>query len=934
MPQFSTSPVPTLRRVFNPSKFIVLARAACLLAALCAPLHPLQAQSVSPALQDELLKRLPQGATPEGSAVDRSREGRTGAAALQSPSEVLPAERELRERQARQQLETLNVPSPTEAAYQQRLNDKTIRQFGYELFRNGLDQGQAINGRIDDSYVVGIGDELVISFQGATARTVTARVDREGRIVLTDLPPIPAAGRSLGAVRRDVEGATRRTLLGTEVFLSLGSVRAVSVLVGGEVENPGQYQLTALSDVVSALARAGGVRKAGSLRAVRIERGGRTLTVDLYGLLGIGRAPNVRLADGDRVIVPAIGPTVAVSGGVARPAIFELSRGGRNSIGDLLDYAGGPLSPAGNVLTLTRVGPKGGLASLDARLGDSARAGDILQVVPRQAPNIGQARVMGYTDFPGPRPIAAAPSIHALFGDVASLKTGTYTPLAVLIRRDPSTTARQLEAINLFRAVNGLDDVRLQSDDELIILGESDIAFVQSVAVRLIVNGPRQPNYQCRSLSHLARVSADSEGERFSAITRSYFPEERKGAPEEKGAERRSAVGRAELPPTGATAAAVLAQSAGQARERSTPLDDAAAIFDANQIDPATCPSTFESNPELLPFIIERAVAVTGSVRRPGPYPVAGRITIGNLAAVAGGRTSGRGDDRIEVTRATDVAYGAPMQNVVMSWTDGADQLVTAEDAVRITGRASAFEAGAVLLSGEFVRPGIYPIRKGERLSELVRRAGGLTEQAFPYGAIFTRKSVRDAQRKGFQRAANELNAGLLAIVARKNVSADAVVAVQSLSQSLQGAEPPGRLVVEADPRVLAARPDLDTILDAGDAVYMPKRPNFVITLGDVLNPAALQFAPRKTVRDYLQESGGLQSTGDEKRTFIVYPNGIAEPYKRTTFGRKQQILPPGTAIVVPKNVDPLYKLDIAKDITQIVSQVASSLATVAILAR
>jgi len=228
----------------------------------------------------------------------------------------------------------------------------------------------------------------------------------------------------------------------------------------------------------------------------------------------------------------------------------------------------------------------------------------------------------------------------------------------------------------------------------------------------------------------------------------------------------------------------------------------------------------------------------------------------------------------------------------------------------------------------------VYPIRKGERLSELIQRAGGVTGQAFPYGAVFTRESVRAAQRKGFERTSNELNAGLLSVVARKDVSADAVIAVQSLSRSLQGSEPPGRLVVESDPRVLAVRTDLDTVLEAGDAIYMPKRPNFVLTLGDVLNPAALQFAPRKSVRDYLEESGGLQSTGDSKRVFIVYPNGIAEPYRRSLLGRREQIIPPGTAIVIPKNVDPLYKLDIARDITQIVSQIASSLATVAILAR
>jgi len=116
-----------------------------------------------------------------------------------------------------------------------------------------------------------------------------------------------AAGRTIGAVRRDLAAATKRTLLGTEVYVSVGTVHAITVFVGGEVDRPGQYNLTSLSDIGSALALAGGVRRSGSLRNVRIVRGGGGVTVDLYGLLGIGTPPASRLRDGDRIIVPVIG---------------------------------------------------------------------------------------------------------------------------------------------------------------------------------------------------------------------------------------------------------------------------------------------------------------------------------------------------------------------------------------------------------------------------------------------------------------------------------------------------------------------------------------------------------------------------------------------------------------------------------------------------
>ena len=110
-------------------------------------------------------------------------------------------------------------------------------------------------------------------------------------------------------------------------------------------------------DISAALARAGGIRRSGSLRNVKIISGGSTRSVDLYGLLGIGAPPSVRLRDGDRIIVPVIGDTAAVAGSVSRPGIYEL-RGG-TSVSELLAYAGGALRPRGNSIAISRIAADG-----------------------------------------------------------------------------------------------------------------------------------------------------------------------------------------------------------------------------------------------------------------------------------------------------------------------------------------------------------------------------------------------------------------------------------------------------------------------------------------------------------------------------------------------------------------------------------------------
>lgn len=901
-----------------------------MLAALFIACPQAHAQNVDPALVDQFLKNSGrQGAQTEGA----SDEGRSLSRGDANPAtQVLtPEELELRAAIARDQLSTLRQATPIEEAYRKRLNDPKLQQFGYDLFRNSQ-PGEPVTGRVDDSYVLGVGDELVIVFQGPTSRSSTVRVDRAGTINIPDFPPISVLGRTLGQVRNEIESATRRVMIGTEAYVSLGGVRSIAVTVAGEVLRPGQYRMTALSDAISALGRAGGIRRSGSLRAVRIERGGRIIALDLYGLLGIGASSQVKLQDGDRIIVPALGPTFAVTGAVVRPGIYELRPGTSVSVEEALRIAGGELVPGGSSSSAQRARSSlGAFTTVPLRSGDAVQAGDAISVVPRYGQTRGFVELLGHTDAAGPRALSEAPTVGRLLVSLDALKTDTYTPLVILQRRDPQTTTPYLDAISLISVFSKSTDVSLRSEDRVILLSSTDISFLHSPAVRSVVLGPRQPQYRCTSLNRLARAAGDSEGERFAAVNRAFVPFVQKlagEAPEKttlSASRRKAAVDQLSSFDDQKTIA-------GRGDKKSGEGEEEVLEFSAQDLDPAVCPQIFERFPDILPFLIEQAVPVTGDVRRPGPYPVAGSIPVQQLVSVAGGRASRRDDDQLEVIHAGDGVQDRIAKKV--KWTESADLIVTPFDSVRVTSNASAFESGAILLSGEFAQPGIYPVRKGEKLSELIKRAGGVTSQAFPYGAVFTRASVRIAQREGLQRALKELNTGLLSIAARKDISADAIIAAQELSQSIAGTEPPGRVVVEADPRVLAMRPDLDTVLEPGDTIFMPKRPNFVLTLGDVLNPTALQFSPRKSAKDYLDESGGVQSTADDKRTFIVYPNGIAEPVKTSFWGKSRQVLPPGSAIVVPKNIDPLYKLNVARDITQIVSQVASALATVVILAR
>lgn len=946
------------------------------LAALLAGVAAVQAaaQSVDPRVLQQLQGQL--GATsPLGSnsSVSPLDQNRSTTQVDTTPTGRLDTieEQELRRQQSRAQLDRLYSPSPIEREFRNRLADPTLRQFGYDLFQSASRASPgALTGSVSDSYVVGIGDELVVQFQGATNDSRTVRVDREGRVVVGALAPIQAAGRSIGAVRRDLAAATKRTLLGTEVYVSLGSVRAITVFVGGEVDRPGQYNLTSLSDIGAALAQAGGIRRSGSLRNVRIVRSGGGVTVDLYGLIGIGTPPATRLRDGDRIIVPVIGDTVAVAGAVARPGIYEVRRG--TSVGAVLNYAGGALRPRGNTVAISRISAAGEERFVAAAsLGSQIEPGDAIQLVGGSAGGAtGRVVLRGYVQNPGPRPLAAAPTVRDLLGDVADLRFDSYLPMAVLIRRDPATAARVFEPVNLIAALRSHPGVPLRSDDRLYVFSRTDIAFVNQTPVRRVVLGQANPYPECHSLARLEALVGDTKSARFDVVTRGAFIVERNGQSDvavgnnlqggRRGDEAFRTGGdvlatsqqQAFLAQNPQTAGQLSQNQLGQNGQQSPPaydqtrLQDRAATdrslpdqaFDqsengtdlaASRRPPPRCPAVFEEEPELLPVLIENAVGVGGAVRSPGAYPVAGEISARDLAAVAQGLIPNAADLTLDITRA-DVEQRLPTRGTSALVTT----LVRAGDDLRFNAAQPQYESGGVLLTGEVGRPGLYTVRKGEKLSELIARAGGVGPLAYPYGAIFTRRSVKEAQQEGIRRTGRELTNALLAVSARKTGSGatDSTASAARLIEQLSSVEAPGRVVVEADPRALTLRPDLDTVLESGDAIYIPKRPNFVLTLGDVSNPGALQFVAGKSARDYLSETGGTAKTADKRRIFLVLPNGTAEPL-RIRSRSERVVVPPGSTIIVPKDIDPLYTLDIVRDVSGIVGTLIQSIATISILA-
>lgn len=815
-----------------------------------------------------------------------------------------------------------------------------LRQFGYDSLR-GMPAGQTAGigfGALPENYLLGRDDEVVLAFRGRTRQTISLRIGRDGLLLAPDLAPIPAAGRTLRELRADLEARAMRELGGSEVFVSIGQVRQIAVFVGGEVARPGLQPLTSMASVLDALVAAGGVRRTGSLRAIRVESAGTRRLIDLYPVIaGEGTAPDLRLREGERILVPPVGGVVALGGEVTRPGIYELPAGtSRAPLATLLRLAGDPLRPAGNRFLLQTTDAEGRRSMREVGPRDSLNRGDALRVEPGSDVIAQDLRLAGHVVAPVLRAAGGrARTLRGLLSDPRLVRADPYARLGVVWRTDPRTRTRRFLPFDLGRVLQGQADLPLLEADEVVLLGLPDVLFLASPGVQQAIRGDAPDAAQLVQLPGPAPTVTPNAGTGTGQILPSAA-----GMP---GTPPPQVPMQAAAAPVAASCPALIQLTVAAQASRQRFAHARSAGFPDFGLQP--CPQLFLDYPTLLPFLLDQSVLLTGEVRQPGLYPILNDTGLDSVLAAAGGATDTADLSTVELSREpADQTATLILSRTLLDLRSRnfAAVRLSPRDAVRMPRGFGDRDTGPVTLMGEFMRPGVYDIRRGERLSEVVARAGGLTPQAYPYGAVFSRESVRQRQQEGFQRTARELEQGLMQVAAGQAVAgmrgstdlSGAIQAGQALANSLRQARAAGRMSVEANPVVLAGRPDLDVLMEPGDLVAMPKRPNEVTVVGAVLNPGSLQFSTGWKAGDYVRGAGGEQRFADGSRAFVVLPNGQSAPAGLGMWQSGGPPIPPGSTVVVPQDPSPYETWGFLRDVTQVLSQVALSSAALAVIVR
>jgi polysaccharide export outer membrane protein len=805
-------------------------------------------------------------------------------------------------------------------------------RFGMQVFRDTTASNQVIpmDLPVGPSYIVGPGDGLTIDLWGSMSDRLFLQVDRTGRVTLPEVGPVLVSGKTLGQVQQTVQHLLRTQFHKISADVSVTRLRTVRVYVVGDVEHPGAYDVSSLSTPLNAEFAAGGPTENGSLRMLQHWRDGKLLqTIDVYDLLLHGVTSNIiPLSNGDTVRVPTVGPQVTVEGMVRRPDIYELKKA--SDLAQVIQLAGGIL-PAATLkhIEVQRLEAHKERTMLTLNISDGAsrskvekelaafhvQDGDVVHVFPMAPYNQDAIYLEGHVLRPGKYAYHRGMRVSSLIGSYKALlpQPSSY---AEIIRLQPPDFHPVVESFNLAEALKDPGkSPKLDPLDTVRVFSRYDFRDVPTVSVGGAV---RQPGlYRTSGRVHLRDAIQLAGGVTPDANMGSvqvfhYLPN-------------------SEMKVISESLAKVMANNP-HANFLLGPRDSVLVHENLARIDPAT-------------------VYVEGQVAHPGRYPLAIGMRVSDLIRVSGGLKRSADRQSADLTR-YDWQGGGQISgrqiNIgltkALDGTPSADLTLRNGDVLTIRQVEGWSDLGAsIKIKGEVVHPGRYGIKPGETLSSVLKRAGGFTPAAYPYGALLERKEVRMLQQKSYeeliarvQQSQNDLVSKMSSPVNDPDTKLSQQAAFQQWKTTLDTLEsnpPLGRVVVHISRNIRhwAHSPD-DIQVRAGDVLIIPKTPSYIMVQGQVYNPTAVSFQPGRSAKWYLSQAGGSTNLANKKAIFVVRADGSVIGSKGFSLFRGNPLdatLYPGDTVVVPEKAvggPPVWKAVFQT------AQVVSSIVTSAVL--
>jgi len=783
-----------------------------------------------------------------------------------------------------------------------------LERFSKEFFRNKNKISQQ-NISVPSNYTLNRGDVLRFWIYGKTEKNFSLTVNNEGNIDIPEVGPVRVAGENYLEVKKLLTNYLGSSYKNSKVVVSLDSFSNAQVTVTGFVNAPGIYNTTSVSSVKDILIEAGGVADVGSVRNIEIRRdGGVVKVIDFYDLISSG------IDDGDFVLkpndvihVPRAYGLVSITGSVYKEAIYEIKEG--ESIYDILNFAGGLKPNADGVnISLKRYIRNSQIQNLTLSVSQAqsmiARDGDEIYIYGLNTTQDNFVMILGNVVREGKRSIRGNQmSLRALLrreirgGKLNSFFLENTRFDYAMIKRIGSDTKPRVFKINLKNILDGRSDFRLHNRDELYIFNKLDTGTAPYVTINgspLIKPGKYIYNkgMTISDLINQAGVKVKYDTQKVKIVS-----------DQDRFGKRRVTIINTEAQPN-------------------YPLHerDHVTLFALNETHPTD------------------SATIGGEVVKPGSYAISDGMTLADFIKSAGGLNEKAYPKDCEIIRYF-VEDGERKKRVINVPLEEANTfLVQKHDEINIRRVPNWNARRVVTLLGEVRFPGTYVIHSGEKLSSVIERAGGFTNRAFLYGAIFTRKSIRDLQRKALQEELSKLKEQVILVNVRNSSVPNRapanitgiVQAVDSLIAESKKYEPQGRITINLEDDMGIFRDSAsDLTLEDGDVLRVPSYNDTVVVNGEVMLPTALTYNG-EDIKSYINKAGGLTHLADNEHIYVIHANGEAEKANLGSwlFSSNDTCIKKGDVITVPKKFYyDTRNIELSKDIADIFYKISLTVA-------
>jgi protein involved in polysaccharide export with SLBB domain len=763
--------------------------------------------------------------------------------------------------------------------------------YGANLFRNVPTTFSPDDlAPVTSSYVIGPEDELRVRIWGQITYSGNLRVDRSGNIYLPQAGAVHVAGLQFSALDQHLRAAVGRVYRNFDLSVDIGRIRSMQVYVTGQARRPGVYTVSSLSTLVDALFASGGPAPQGSLRHILLKREGKIVAdFDLYALLVEGdKSKDVHLLPEDVLYISAVGTEVAITGSIRAPGIYELRTG--ESLGELLETAGKTTALSSSERVLVDRAGEGQMRqaaefSMDASgLATTLRDGDIIRINPILPAYENTVILRGNVANPGR--FAFKPGMHLsdLIPDRASLMSRDYW---------------------WKRSHLGLPVPEFES------------------SISTMGRSPRTQEWN--RLGFTAEVSPET-------LTKALVPPD----------------------PADSDSGSLANENYSQFADQNPYGNQTNQNLYGNQT--TLNPYGNQTNQNLYGNQMNQSAA-NNQVQRAGSGSL-GSLTLQDRTTNPEDQKRNRVRvstpeidwdfaviERLDPQTLRTSLISFDLGKLVNQKDAGQDLALQAGDTITIFSQADihvplAGQTKYVELEGEVVHAGVYSVQPGETLRDVVRRAGGLTPNAYLYGSEFRRESTRILQQQRIDEYVRSVDLEVTrgALMA---ANATALSSAQSASASALGVTPQDKFLarlreIRATGRVVLKMKPESAGLDDVPAISLENKDHFIVpsvlatvnVVGAVYNQNSFLYESRGKIESYLQMAGGATRNADAHRMYVIRADGsvIGRDAVKGYWGDafKHMHLNPGETLVVPdKNLRPGTTLKTIMDWTTMFSQLA-----------